>query len=209
MASHLKENLVLAYDTVRSHKLRSALTILGVFVGTVTLMAIGSILTGMNRTIVEQIDSFGTNTIFVYKFAPGIQLGTLTQEERTRPPLSLRDIAAVRESCGACSVVSAQALPQHPFGRPGSSSFNARAHGKEVDGLQFDGVEANYPLATNRVLQEGRFFTPAENDHRMNVIVVGHSITDALFPHMDPVGQQFQINGTNFRVIGVYAALKG
>ncbi len=94
MPSHIKENIALAYDTVRSHKMRSALTILGVFVGTVTLMAIGSILTGMNRTIVDQIESFGTNTIFVYKFAPGIQLGNLTQEERTRPPLTLQDIQA-------------------------------------------------------------------------------------------------------------------
>ncbi|MGH9465927.1 MAG: ABC transporter permease [Terriglobales bacterium] len=209
MASHFKENLVLAYDTVRAHKMRSALTILGVFVGTVTLMAIGSILTGMNRTIVDQIDSFGTNTIFVYKFAPGVNFGTLTREERMRPPLSDQDIAAVRESCGACNVVSGQALPQHPFGRPGSSSYNAHASGHEVDGLQFDGVEPSYPLATNRVLQAGRFFTRAEDDHRENVAVVGHSISDALFPDEDPIGQQFQINGTTFRLIGVYAPING
>ncbi|MGH9486819.1 MAG: ABC transporter permease [Terriglobales bacterium] len=209
MASHLQENLKLAYDTVHQHKLRSGLTILGVFVGTVTLMAIGSILTGMNRTIVEQIQSFGTNTIFVYKFAPGINIGTVTQEERERPPLSLQDIQAVTESCGACSVVSAQALPQNPFGAPGSSSFTARARGQEVDGLQYSGVEPSYPLATNRALQMGRFFTPAENDHRLNVAVVGHSVADALFPGQDPLGQEFQINGTTFRLIGVFAPLKG
>ncbi|MGH9476592.1 MAG: ABC transporter permease [Terriglobales bacterium] len=209
MASHLKENLVLAYDTVRAHKMRSALTILGVFVGTVTLMAIGSILTGMNRTIVDQIESFGTNSIFVYKFSPGDTLGRLTPEERMRKPLSLRDLEAVRESCGACSMVSAQALPDNPFGGPGASSYNARARGHEVDGLNFAGVEPNYPQAVNRTLQAGRYFTDAENDHRLNVIVAGHSISDALFPAQNPIGQEFQINGTTFRLIGVYAPVKG
>ncbi len=209
MASHLRENLRLALDTVRGHKLRSALTILGVFVGTVTLMAIGSILTGMNRSVVEQIESFGTNTIFVYKFSPGIHIGRLTRAERLRPPISDRDIAAVRRGCGACAGISAQVIPNSAFGPPGSGSYNARYRSHEVDGLNFTGADPNYIEATNQTLQAGRFFSDAENNHHENVVVVGHSVADALFPESDPIGQSFQINGTVFRLIGVFAPRKG
>ncbi|MGH9394486.1 MAG: ABC transporter permease [Terriglobales bacterium] len=209
MATSVKENLHLAYDTVRSHKLRSALTILGVFVGTVTLMAIGSILTGMNKTVVDQIDSFGTNTIFVYKFAPGIHLGNLTREERMRKPLSDRDIAAVRQDCRACQAISAQVLPSGNFGPPGSGGINARVGSHEVDGLNLTGTEANFPQATNQTIQAGRFFSDTENEHRENVVVVGHSVSDALFPGVDPLGREFAIDGTSFRLIGVFAPRKG
>ncbi len=208
MASNLQENLSLAYDTVRSHKLRSALTILGVFVGTVTLMAIGSILTGMNKTVVDQLESFGTNTIFIYKFAPGIHIGRLTREERMRPPLSDRDVEAVRRDCGACSAISAQVMPNNTFG-PGGGSINARFRSHEVDGLDFTGTEPNFPQATNQAIQAGRFFTQAEDDHRSNVVVVGKSVAEALFPDQDPLDRDFQIDGTTFRLIGVFAPRKG
>ncbi|MGH9519512.1 MAG: ABC transporter permease, partial [Terriglobales bacterium] len=208
MASSLKENLNLAYDTVRSHKLRSGLTILGVFVGTVTLMAIGSILTGMNKTVVDQIEGFGTNTVFVYKFQPGIRTSAPTREERMRKPLSDRDIAAVKLACTACAVVSAEVVNPN-FGPPGSSTFNAKYRGHEVDGLNFSGPEPTLAQATNQTLKAGRYFTDAENLHRENVVVVGHSVADALFPDSDPIGQQFQIAGTTFRLIGVFAPRKG
>src|SRR6185312_1591819 len=208
MATSVKENLHLAYDTVRSHKLRSALTILGVFVGTVTLMAIGSILTGMNKTVVDQIDSFGTNTIFVYKFQPGIRTSAPTREERTRKPLSDRDIAAVKSGCTACAMVSAEVVSGN-FGPRGGASINARVGSHEVDGLQFTGPEPNLAQVTNQTLQQGRYFTEAENQHRVNVVVVGHSIADALFPTQDPIGKDLQIDGTTFRLIGVFAPRKG
>jgi len=206
MTSHFRENLALAWDTVLSHKLRSLLTILGVFVGTVTLMAIGSILTGLNTTVENQINSFGTNTIFIYKFQPGINLGRMTRAQRMRKPLSVADIAAVRQDCGACSAVSGEALQNTGFGR---GSFNGRTAAHEVDGLNFMGVDPNLPDTTSQAVGDGRFFSGFDNDHRENVVVVGHSVADALFPNQDPIGQQFQISGTTFRLIGVLAPRNG
>jgi putative ABC transport system permease protein len=206
MTSHIHENLALAWDTVLSHKLRSLLTILGVFVGTVTLMAIGSILTGMNTTVVNQINSFGTNTIFVYKFQPGIHLGRLTREERMRKPLSDQDVAAVRQDCGACSAVTAEVIPNGGFGGGGNT---ARTAAHEVDGLNFMGVDPNLPDTTGQGVANGRFFSDVNNDHRQNVVVVGHSVADALFPNQDPIGKDFQIDGTSFRLIGVLAPRNG
>lgn len=198
-AHHIRENLSLAYDTVRTHKLRSGLTILGVFVGTVTLMAIGSILTGMNKYVVDQLDSFGTNSVFVYKFSPGIHTSRPTREERMRKPISDADIAAVRAECTACQSLSSQIFP------PGTDPSNGRAGAHEVDGLNFSGVDVNYPEANNQSIGEGRFFTEAENQHREPVIVIGKSVADGLFPNQDAVGQTFQINGDSFRIIGVFA----
>src|SRR6185437_5813675 len=91
----------------------------------------------------------------------------------------------------------------------GSGGINARVGAHEVDGLNFTGTEANFPQATNQSIQNGRYFSDTENDHRANVVVVGHSVSDALYPGIDPVGKPLTIDGTSFRLIGVFAPRKG
>ena len=206
MAAHFKENLQLAYDTVRAHKLRSGLTILGVFVGTVTLMAIGSILTGMNKTIVDEMRGFGTDTIFVYKFSPGIHVGGLTREERMRKPISERDIEAVRQECTACAAISPEIFNGfNNFGSGGDAHY--RNH--DVTPINFDGATPAYPLVLNQDIGEGRYFDEIENEHREKVVVIGDSVATALFPgHEDPIGKTIEINGMDFRVVGVFAKRK-
>ena len=206
MAAHFKENLELAYDTVRTHKLRSGLTILGVFVGTVTLMAIGSILTGMNKTIVDQMRGFGTDTIFVYKFQPGIHIGGLTREERMRKPISERDIDTVREECTACLAISSEVF--NGFDNFGSGG-DAHYRGHDVTPINFDGATPSYPIVLNQDIGEGRFFNEFENEHRAKVVVIGDSVAKALFPNQEnPIDKTIQVDGMDFRVIGVYAKRK-
>jgi len=202
MASSLQENLKLAMDTVRSHKMRSGLTMLGVFVGTITLMAIGSILTGMNKRVVDELEGFGTNTIFVYKFQPGIHVGGLSKEERLRKPISDANIEAVRADCTACSSISPEAFLD--WGTP----IKALRKGHEVDQVDFSGVESSYPEVNNETVDRGRFFTPTEDQHRDMVVVIGSDIATNLFPDEDPVNQEMTIDGHTFRVIGVFAKRK-
>ncbi len=204
MPTPIRENLALALDTVRSHKLRSALTMLGVFVGTVTLMAIGSILTGLNRSIVNQMKGFGTDTIFVYKFSPGIHLGRLTRAERLRPPISQRDIDTVRQMCTACVAISPEVF--RDINDYGGTADNAVRKGHEVDSIQFTGAMPDYPIVLNRTLAKGRFFTRVENEHRRMVVVIGVTLAHSLFPHhANPIGHHIVIDGQVFRVLGVYA----
>ncbi len=207
MAAHFSENLQLAVDTVRQHKLRSLLTILGVFVGTVTLMAIGSILTGMNNLVVQQLRGFGTDTIFVYKFTPGIHVGGLTRAERLRKPISQANIRAVEEQCTACQAITAQVFTG--FTNYGTSSDAAQYHNHDATPIQFTGAIPNAPQVLNRTLSAGRYFNQFENEHRERVVVIGDSVAKALFPHGgNAVGKTILVDGLDFRVVGVFAQQK-
>jgi putative ABC transport system permease protein len=203
MASSLTENLDLAWDTLRSHKTRSALTILGVFVGTVTLMAIGSILTGMNNVVVNEMKGFGTDTIFVYKFEPG-RFKPPNREERMRKPISDQDIEAVREYCGACEAISPEVMVWRDWKTPDSIKYRSHL----VQNLQLSGAMPVYPEVLNRDIGEGRFFTDVENEHRAMVTVIGDTISKALFPDEDPIGKEVLVNGETFTVVGTFAKTK-
>src|ERR1044071_9747552 len=93
----IKESLKLAAATLLGHKFRSALTILGVIVGTSTVIAVSSILTGMNQRVAEIVEEFGTNTVYIARFSLGPRFGDLTPEERKRKPLTKDDAEAIKE----------------------------------------------------------------------------------------------------------------
>ena len=99
--SDIYENLVMALDTLRGNKLRSFLTVVGVIIGVVTVMAISSIISGIDLAVRKEVESFGTRSIFLYKFDPGIHTSRPTREERTRNRNAigehLRIIAALKE----------------------------------------------------------------------------------------------------------------
>src|SRR6201996_5738051 len=107
-----RNNTMLALDTIRAHKLRSLLTMLGVIIGTGTIIAVGSILTGFDGAVTNVFKSFGPNAIIVSR-TPAFRTSDLTPEERARRQLSYENINAVRRECGACERVSAMAWPNH------------------------------------------------------------------------------------------------
>ena len=96
---HVGENSLMALDALRSHKVRSLLTVLGVVIGVTAIIAVGSILVGLDRNIQESLEDFGSNTLFIFKFQPGIHFGRLSSEERRRQPLTLEDGLAIKEFC--------------------------------------------------------------------------------------------------------------
>src|SRR5580765_7207466 len=96
LTSSFYENFKMAYDTIRGNKLRSFLTIVGVVVGVVTVMLISSIISGINVAIEKEVESFGTRSIFLYKFNIGFSHGRRTQEERMRKPLTFDDSEAIK-----------------------------------------------------------------------------------------------------------------
>jgi putative ABC transport system permease protein len=94
----------MAFATLHAHKFRSFLTVLGVVVGTVTVMVIASFISGLDMKFKQDIESFGTNTVFIYKFDPGIHTGRLTPEERMRKPISYEDSLDIREQCPSVKI---------------------------------------------------------------------------------------------------------
>src|SRR5438034_840553 len=97
MRSDITENFWMAIDTLRANKLRSFLTVIGVVIGVMTVMAIASIISGIDYAVTQQIESFGTNSLFINKFDRGIRFGPPTREERMRKPLTYDDAVALAQ----------------------------------------------------------------------------------------------------------------
>jgi ABC-type antimicrobial peptide transport system permease subunit len=203
----LSENAKMALATVREHKTRSFLTVLGIVIGITALIAVASILVGLDRDMRGFLEDYGADTLFVFKFSPGIRIGRLTMEERSRKPLSLEDAMAIKESCPAVKEVVAELYPRFTGGPQFGKT--ARYQGKEVFGLDHSGALASYEQVYNAHMEEGRFFTEAEDLHREDVAVVGHDIADAFFPGGHAVGKTILVDSVPYRVVGVLQPRKG
>ena len=186
----------IALDNIRAAKMRSFLTVLGVIIGTGTIIGVGSILTGLDGSISEAIRSFGANTLIVLKFPGGFRTRNLTPEEWKRKPLTLADARAIAERCPAVAHVSPYLFPE------GRSSLRARYKGNEVYQLQMGGTEEGY-AGQGVEMKYGRFLSAADNYRRAPVVVVGEQIANALFPDTDPTGRWIDVGGRQLEVIGV------
>ncbi len=207
MRIHLGENVRMALATLREHKMRSFLTVLGVVIGITALVGVASIMVGLDRDIRDFLDDFGPNTLFVFKFSPGIHVGRLSQEERTRKPLTLEDALAIGEQCPSVKAVTAEVFPRVGTGQ--RSLPTARYRGKEVAGIEYNGALAAHEQVYSQRMARGRFFTEAEDLHRADVAVIGFDLADALFPGEHPVGKPILVNGVTYEVVGVAAKHKG
>lgn len=200
------ENLSLALDTLRAHKFRSFLTVLGVFIGTLTVIAVGSIIAGLDAQLVEAAEQYGTRVLWIYKLEMSAP-HRLTREERLRKPLSYEDAKAIKEQCPDVEEVSVALFAgMEEFGLPPSV---ARYKGREMSGAQFMGVDANYLALANSTLADGRFFNEADDYHRRDVTVIAANVVERLFPQEDPVGKSIVVDGHAFEVVGALNKFKG
>ena len=167
MAQGTLDNLKLGMDTLRAHKLRSFLAVLGIVIGVGVVMIVVAIIQGFRQQVVDSISSFGADTAFVSRFNQGPNNGRRPKEERERKPLTVEDGDAILTMCPAVSNLTTwitQWETQHKVLYQGNS----------VSGPDFRGAQPNYPLVyANATLKEGRFFTATENDHRDDVAAYG------------------------------------
>src|SRR3990170_1244409 len=105
-AFEMKEGIIMAWQALRANKLRSFLTILGVLIGVASVIGMASIIQGLNNSMAAQIQSLGSNIIFVTRFEPGFRMGNLTEEERNRKGIDFEDAQAIRELCPSVGAVS-------------------------------------------------------------------------------------------------------
>ncbi len=187
--------LWLALDTIHSHKLRSFLTVLGVIVGTGTIIGVGAILTGFDATIAGVLRSFGPNSIIIFKFPVGFRVTELTPEERTRKNLTYENAAHIRERCKTVQDVSPMLFPNH-------DPINVHYKSNEMYDVNLFGVEEAYARQGQADMHLGRFFTDEESRHRESVAVLGAEVEKALFADVDPIGKTINVDGYEFRVIG-------
>jgi len=186
--------LLLALETIRSHKLRAFLTVLGVIIGTGTIIGVAAILTGFDANVTAVLRSFGPNSIIVFKFPVGPRTSNLTPEERTRKDLTFQNAADIRERCRAVEDVSSMLFP--------NDMVNLHYKGNDLYDVNLIGVEEAYARGGQVDMHLGRFFSDEESRHRVPVAVVGQDVEKGLFDHVDPIGKEILINGHEFQVIG-------
>jgi putative ABC transport system permease protein len=196
---NLRENFELAINTVREHKLRSFLAVLGVMIGVMMIILVVGMVEGFRTTIQDEITSSGVNTAWAWRFNQGPTNGRRPKEERERKPLTLEDGEAVLQLCPA---VKQMTIAIYNWERPHS----VRYQNNEVQGGEFRGTFANYPeVDSSESMKRGRFFTEAENTHRENVVVIGEDVATALFPSLDDaLGKEVLVDGSSFLVVGVF-----
>jgi putative ABC transport system permease protein len=197
-AVELGSAIGLALNTVREHKMRSFLTVLGVIIGTGTIIGVGSIIAGLDGAVTNVLRSFGTNTAIVFKFP---FLSAVSDEEVRRKSLTYEDAVAIGERCPSVLHVSPYLFP-NTFGT-GPQINIARYKGQELYQPDIGGTEESYVAGGSAEMKEGRFFTDTENQHHLPVIAIGADVPRALMNGEDPIGKWIAVNGHKFEVIGV------
>ncbi|HXA05495.1 MAG TPA: ABC transporter permease [Bryobacteraceae bacterium] len=194
--STLISGVGMALDTIRGHKTRAVLTVLGVIIGTGAVIGVGSILAGLDGAITNILKSFGPTTLVVFKFKIGIRTSDLTPEEMRRKPLTYENARAIEERCPSVLHVSPYLFADwHVLNR-------ARYKGNDIYRVDLGGTEEAY-AAGGTVMKFGRFFTDMESRHHMPIVVIGEDVQKAFFATSDPVGKWIDVNGHQFEVIGV------
>jgi putative ABC transport system permease protein len=198
----LRETLKMALDSVRAHKFRSFLTVLGIVIGVMTAITIASILTGLRQNIVSIIEEYGTNNIYAFHLSTGPRTSE-DRSERTRKPLTVADADAIASQASAVEEVGHVAPNIGYSGGPFDDNVSYQGHNYRWGDTQ--GVSANYAGITNIVVREGRFISEADDQQRANVMVIGVNAADALFPGKNQLiaGTQVRMGGINFEIVGV------
>ncbi len=203
--AELHENLMVALDTLRAHKVRSGLTVLGIVIGVTSVISVAAIIQGLNSYIARRVEDMGARTYYISRMPMSAGFGRVPEKIRRRKYLDPSDADYLRESCP--SLESATAVGARPVaGDPRTMQLNEIRYGSElVDNVILRGVEPEVGAAIPLfAVAQGRFISRYDEDHARPVIVIGQAIAEALFPHLDPIGKTVRLNGRNYEVIGVF-----
>jgi len=191
----------MALDSVRAHKFRSFLTVLGIVIGVMTAITIASILTGLRQNIVAMIEEYGTNNIYAFHLSTGPRTGE-DRSERTRKPLTVEDAETIQAQASAVDEVAKVAPNVGYSGGPFDDNITYQGHNYRWGNTQ--GVSSNYADVCNITLKEGRFISEMDDQQRANVMVIGVNAADALFPGQNQIaGTKVRMGGLNFEIVGV------
>ncbi|MBD3168686.1 MAG: FtsX-like permease family protein [candidate division Zixibacteria bacterium] len=199
----ITESILQAWASMLANKMRSFLTILGVFIGVSAVIGMVSIVQGLNKSMAEQIESLGSNAIYIERYKPGIQIGDGHRRDRNRKHLEVEDAIAIKELCPSLKAVS----PEKHWWQPPEGNI-VKYMGREANHPDYNGVMPDYAVVNNLELDRGRFFTETDMQFKTYTVVIGKDVAEALFPAEDPIGKVITVNTGKFMVIGVAAERK-
>ncbi|MBI3951748.1 MAG: ABC transporter permease [Acidobacteria bacterium] len=201
----IKEPVFIALGAIRSQKLRAGLTILGVIIGVMSVVAVAAVIHGLNAHVAGLVEKLGSQVFFVTRM-PAVRFGELPEEIRKRKPIRYEDAQAIAQRCPAVQYATPFRTRTIYWGTPNQVSYK----GEQMRGTFLRGVEPEYEKVIQIVVvEDGRFISELDIEHRRQVCVIGQGVRDALFPHTDPIGKQININGKLFEVIGTLKEDKG
>jgi len=199
--SHLRrgfgENVRFAMLAVRAHKLRASLTVLGIVVGVATVIAMVSIVTGFNNSMVRQFQAYGATLVQFQKFSMRFGPGHRSQAERNRKDLTLEDALALKQQIPEIRGVSPE---RYLF--DGTTPL-LKYRDKESNAPTVVGAYPDYTLANNHFVDQGRFITESDIEHATQVAVIGTDVQKDLFPRESPLNKVIELNGWKYTVVGV------
>jgi putative ABC transport system permease protein len=201
-----RENIKMALSAVWAHRFRSGLTILGIVIGITTVVTVSSLLTGLRKGVVTFFEEFGTDNIFISRFSgPPDSQGT--PKQRKRRPIKPEYGELIERFCPSVEETSATLFIPTIVNR---NALVAKVRGFESNNFFLSGYAAESFITQPREMKWGRIFTAEEVSRAEKVAMIGANLSEALFPgEKNPVGQTFQVDGAEYRIIGVFAPAKG
>ncbi len=195
----VREIVAMALDSLRSHKLRSFLTILGIVIGVMTVIGMVSVIQGLNKSFLSELQAAGSDIIIITKNDP-VQMGRMSEEERTRKDLTLDDVRALEREATLAKAVAVN-VNVSVFEQLEVKYQNAKS-----DSAMIIGMNDKWPVVMSLYLPRlGRFVTAAEVERSAPVCVLGSELADALFPMTNPLGKEIRVGPAAFTVVGVLA----
>ena len=191
---YFHESLSMALTSLRSNKLRTFLTLLGVIIGVLTIIAVVSVIQGLNNYVYTKMSFYGANDFAVSKFSPVISSIKDYQEQLKRKDLTLDDLAALRKLCSSCELIGASVNASQPV-KYGSKSIK----NVEVRGV----TSVDHLIGSVLELERGRYLTPDDEVRSRFVCIIGADVAENLFPGLDPLGRWIKIGRQNFEVVGL------
>jgi putative ABC transport system permease protein len=192
-----REVFRMAIESLRSHKLRSFLTILGIVIGVMTVIGMVSIIQGLNKSFLSELQAAGSDMIIVRK-NEAIQMGEMTEEQRMRKDLTFDDVQAIGAEASLVRAV-AVSIYVSPF-----EAIEIKYQSAKSDTAMVIGMNEKWPVVMSLYLPRlGRFITESEVGRSARVCVLGSELADTLFPTTNPVGKEIRVGPEAFTVVGV------
>jgi len=190
------ETFKLSLDALRAHKLRSFLTLLGVILAVTTLVFVMSVIAGLNLYVAERVANLGANVFIVDRF------GIITSRDafikaQKRPLVTLDDYRRLRDAMRLARAVAAE----------GDLNSQTRVGDIIMENTDIMGATPNFAEVRNINIEEGRFITPADDEHHSDVTFIGADLATKFFPNVDPIGKSIRVGTHTYEVIGVAEAI--
>ncbi len=198
-ASDQRESVRMALDTLRTNKLRSGLTILGIVIGVMTVITISSVINGLNSSVSTMVEQFGTNVLWIFRF-PVIGVRP-TSEMLARKQMTYDDMIAIGQ---LPHVVASTASLQYTDYNFGEGSAVAKFGTHKAENISLEGDAPDDLKVYDKVIADGRFFNLSDSERAADVVVLGHDTAEDLFGTVEPVGKDITVEGRTFTVVGVY-----